>query len=69
MHNVCCGGPCIRADGEVNVLNTSHLPNENALYGAVSDEKAGPAVVRIPTRILVGAAIMGLTKPSRLTRM
>ena len=37
----------IRADGEVNVLNTNYPPNENALYWTVSAEKAGPAVVRI----------------------
>jgi len=37
----------IRADGEVNVLNTNYPPNENALYWAVSAEKAGPAVIRI----------------------
>src|SRR3974390_2618840 len=37
----------IRADGEVNVLNTNYPPNENALYWAVSAAQAGPAVVRI----------------------
>ena len=37
----------IRADGEVNVLNTNYPPNENALYWTVSAEKAGPAVIRI----------------------
>jgi hypothetical protein len=37
----------IKADGEVNVLNTNYPPNENALYWTVSGEKAGPAVVRI----------------------
>ena len=37
----------IKADGEVNVLNTNYPPNENALYWAVSAEKAGPAVIRI----------------------
>jgi hypothetical protein len=37
----------IRADGDVNVLNTNYPPNENALYWTVSAEKAGPAVVRI----------------------
>ncbi|HUT14529.1 MAG TPA: hypothetical protein VMY42_28845 [Thermoguttaceae bacterium] len=37
----------IQADGEVNVLNTNYPPNENALYWAVSAEKAGPAVIRI----------------------
>jgi hypothetical protein len=37
----------IKADGEVNVLNTNYPPNENALYWTVSAEKAGPAVVRI----------------------
>ena len=37
----------IRADGEVNVLNTNYPPNENALYWAVSAEKAGPAVIRV----------------------
>jgi hypothetical protein len=37
----------IRAEGEVNVLNTNYPPNENALYWTVSAEKAGPAVVRI----------------------
>src|SRR5574340_88660 len=37
----------IQADGLVNVLNTNYPPNENALYWAVSAEKAGPAVIRI----------------------
>ncbi len=37
----------IKADGEVNVLNTNYPPNENALYWAVSAAKAGPAVIRI----------------------
>lgn len=37
----------IRADGEVNVLNTNYPPGENALYWAVSAEQAGPAVIRI----------------------
>jgi hypothetical protein len=37
----------IRAEGEVNVLNTNYPPNENALYWTVSAERAGPAVVRI----------------------
>jgi len=37
----------IKADGEVNVLNTNYPPNENALYWTISAEKAGPAVVRI----------------------
>jgi hypothetical protein len=37
----------IKADGEVNVLNTNYPPNENALYWTVSGAKAGPAVVRI----------------------
>jgi len=37
----------IRADGEVNVLNTNYPPNENALYWTVSAAKAGPAVIRI----------------------
>ncbi len=37
----------IKADGEVNVLNTNYPPNENALYWTVSAEKAGPAVIRI----------------------
>jgi len=37
----------IRADGEVNVLNTNYPPNENALYWTVSAQKAGPAVIRI----------------------
>ncbi|HYW81336.1 MAG TPA: hypothetical protein VE890_17260, partial [Thermoguttaceae bacterium] len=37
----------IDAEGEVNVLNTNYPPNENALYWAVSAEKAGPAVIRI----------------------
>jgi hypothetical protein len=37
----------IQSDGEVNVLNTNYPPNENALYWAVSAEKAGPAVIRI----------------------
>ncbi len=37
----------IKADGEVNVLNTNYPPNENALYWAVSAAKAGPAVVRV----------------------
>jgi hypothetical protein len=37
----------IKADGEVNVLNTNYPPNENALYWAVSAQKAGPAVIRI----------------------
>ncbi len=37
----------IRADGEVNVLNTNYPPKENALYWTVSAEKAGPAVIRI----------------------
>ncbi len=37
----------IKADGEVNVLNTNYPPNENALYWAVSAEKAGPAVIRV----------------------
>jgi hypothetical protein len=37
----------IRAEGEVNVLNTNYPPNETALYWTVSAEKAGPAVVRI----------------------
>ena len=37
----------IRADGEVNVLNTNYPPGENALYWTVSARKAGPAVIRI----------------------
>ncbi len=37
----------IKSDGEVNVLNTNYPPNENALYWAVSAEKAGPAVIRV----------------------
>lgn len=37
----------IRAEGTVEVLNTNYPPNENALYWAVSAEKAGPAVIRI----------------------
>ncbi len=37
----------IEADGEVNVLNTNYPPNENALFWAVSAQKAGPAVIRI----------------------
>ena len=37
----------IKADGEVNVLNTNYPPNENALYWAVSAAKAGPAVIRV----------------------
>ncbi len=37
----------IRADGEVNVLNTNYPPNENALYWIVSAAKAGPAVIRV----------------------
>jgi hypothetical protein len=37
----------IKADGDVNVLNTNYPPNENALYWAVSAQKAGPAVIRI----------------------
>jgi hypothetical protein len=37
----------IKGDGEINVLNTNYPPNENALYWAVSAEKAGPAVIRI----------------------
>ena len=37
----------IKADGEVNVLNTNYPPNENALYWTVSAENAGPAVIRI----------------------
>lgn len=37
----------IEAEGRVNVLNTNYPPNENALYWAVSAEKAGPAVIRI----------------------
>jgi hypothetical protein len=37
----------INADGEVNVLNTNYPPDENALYWAVSAQKAGPAVIRI----------------------
>ena len=37
----------IKADGEVNVLNTNYPPNENALYWVVSAAKAGPAVIRV----------------------
>jgi hypothetical protein len=37
----------IKADGEVNVLNTNYPPNENALYWTVSAQNAGPAVIRI----------------------
>ena len=37
----------IKADGEVNVLNTNYPQNENALYWAVSAAKAGPAVIRV----------------------
>ena len=37
----------IKADGEVNVLNTNYPPNENALYWTVSAANAGPAVIRI----------------------
>jgi len=37
----------IKADGEVNVLNTNYPPGENALYWTVSAAKAGPAVIRI----------------------
>jgi hypothetical protein len=37
----------IKADGEVNVLNTNYPPNENALYWAISAQNAGPAVIRI----------------------
>jgi hypothetical protein len=37
----------IKADGEVNVLNTNYPPNETALYWTVSAEKAGPAVIRV----------------------
>jgi hypothetical protein len=37
----------IKAEGEVNVLNTNYPPNENALYWTVSAAKAGPAVIRV----------------------
>lgn len=37
----------IKSDGTVEVLNTNYPPNENALYWAVSAQKAGPAVIRI----------------------
>jgi hypothetical protein len=37
----------IKAEGEVNVLNTNYPPNENALYWTVSAQQAGPAVIRI----------------------
>ncbi|MBT3296836.1 MAG: hypothetical protein HN919_16385 [Verrucomicrobia bacterium] len=37
----------IKADGDVNVLNTNYPNNENALYWTVSAAKAGPAVIRI----------------------
>ena len=37
----------IKADGEVNVLNTNYPNNENALYWTVRAENAGPAVIRI----------------------
>ncbi len=37
----------IKADGEVNVLNTNYPQNENALYWTVSSAIAGPAVIRI----------------------
>jgi len=37
----------IKADGEVNVLNTNYPPGENALYWTVSAQNAGPAVIRI----------------------
>jgi len=37
----------IKADGEVNVLNTNYPRNENALYWTVSAQNAGPAVIRI----------------------
>lgn len=37
----------IKAEGEVNVLNTIFPPNENALLWAVSAQQAGPAVIRI----------------------
>ena len=37
----------IKADGDVNVLNTNYPPNENALYWTVSAANAGPAVIRI----------------------
>jgi hypothetical protein len=37
----------IKADGEVNVLNTNYPNNENALYWTVSAAQAGPAVIRI----------------------
>lgn len=37
----------IKADGEVNVLNTNYPPNENALFWTVWAANAGPAVIRI----------------------
>ena len=37
----------IKSDGTVEVLNTNYPRNENALYWAVSAQKAGPAVIRI----------------------
>ena len=36
----------IKADGEVNVLNTNYPPNENALYWIISAQNAGPAVLK-----------------------
>lgn len=38
---------CIKAPGEVAVLNANYPPNENALFWEISSDKAGPAVFRI----------------------
>lgn len=37
----------LKAEGEVNVLNTNYPPNETALYWVVSAQQAGPAIIRV----------------------
>src|SRR3974377_2486228 len=39
----------IKADGEVNVLNTNYPPNENALFWTARREEADRSVVRLYT--------------------
>jgi hypothetical protein len=52
----------IKADGEVNVLNTNYPPDENALYWTVSSAKAGPAVIRVS--YLIGNMAAGPSYPA-----
>ena len=60
----------IKADGEVNVLNTNYPNNENALYWTISAAKAGPAVIRISYLIgnmSAGASYQGIVENDEKT--